>query len=147
MAVIYDPALIWPSILRDIANGSSLASALRKPGMPSYQWAKMQLRNDSELHKHYEQAVVDRADYLAEEMLELADTPPPKDLEGPALNAWVQQLKLRIDARKWGAARMNRARWGDQLQVQMDTSYTISITAALEEASKRVVNMDRIVDI
>ncbi len=40
----YDPATIWPDILERIANGESLASALRKPGMPSYALAKFHLR-------------------------------------------------------------------------------------------------------
>jgi len=39
----YDPATVWPQILEQIANGNSLASALRKPDMPSYALAKIHL--------------------------------------------------------------------------------------------------------
>ena len=94
--VEFDPALIWPRVLEAIANGQSLSSILRQPGSPSYAWAKAQLRGNDTLRQAYDQAVEDRADRLAEELIELADSPMPPGLDGPRASAWVQQLRLKL---------------------------------------------------
>lgn len=132
----YDPARIWPSILERIANGESLASALRKPGMPSYALAKRHLRSDSELREAYESAVRDRADHMAESLLDLAAEPIPDDLEPAARSAWVQNKRVQIDTIKWVASRTFRQAWGDRVDLSVNHTQ-ISISAALEAANQR----------
>lgn len=134
----FDPDLIWPQILQCIANGDSLTAALRKLNpAPSYWWCKDCLRRDCDLKARYQQAVEDRADVLAEELIELADTPMPPGLDGSASSAWVQQLRLRVDARKWAASKLKPRAYGDRLDVSV-ASTQISITAALEAAEGRL---------
>ena len=91
---------VWPIILDVIADGSSLKSALRllSPA-PSYFWAKKQLCKDPELRTAYREAQQDRADRLAEQLIELADTPMPDGLDGPSKPALVQKLRVQIDVR------------------------------------------------
>ena len=130
---------VWPIILDAIADGSSLKSALRLLNpCPSYSWAKKQLRNDPELRAAYREAQQDRADRLAEQLIELADTPMPEGLDGPSKSAWVQKLRVQIDVRKWSAAKLHPRTYGERLDVSV-TETQISITAALAEAESRVI--------
>ena len=137
----HDPAAVWAALLEDIANGTSLSGALRRlDPPPSYWWAKECLRRDVELKVLYRQAVEDRADRLAEELIDLADTPIPKGLDGPTMSAWVQRLRVQVDVRKWVASKLAPRTYGDKLDVSV-TNEKISITAALEAANARVLTL------
>lgn len=133
----YDPATVWPQILDQIANGNSLASALRKPNMPSYALAKIHLRSNPALRDAYEQALQDRAAFLAEELVELADEPIPDGLDPASRSAWVQNKRVRLETRKWIASRVFRQVYGDRMEVSVNQTQ-ISINGALEAANKRM---------
>jgi hypothetical protein len=139
MNLIYPNAeqSVWPAILDAIASGQSLSSILRREGMPSYSWAKLQLRSDPELRKQYDQALEDRGDRLAEELVELAFTKLPDDLDGRAQSAWVQHLRVKIDVLKWTASKLRPRVYGERIDVSV-TNTQISITQALELAEKRI---------
>ena len=128
---------VWPAILDAIANGQSLSSILRREDMPSYSWAKQQLRADPELRRQYEQAIEDRGDRLAEELIELAFTPMPRDLDGRAQSAWIMHLRLKCDMIRWTSSKLRPRAYGDRIDVSV-TSMQISITQALELAEARV---------
>ena len=137
--VVFDAESIWPRLLEDIASGASLTAALQRlRPSPSYWWAKHQLRRDPELRARYAEAGEDRADRLAEQLLELADTPIPEGLDGPGKSAWVQQLRLRVDARKWIACKLKPRQYSDRLDLEVRHT-SISITAALADAERRVL--------
>lgn len=144
--VKYDPEKIWPTILERIANGESLASALRNPGMPSYALAKIHLRSDPALRDAYDQAVQDRAAFLAEELIELADEPIPEGLDPTSRSAWVQNKRVRLDTRKWIASRVYRKVYGDRVDVTVDHT-SISIADALEAAKARAAAVIDIEDL
>ena len=131
---------VWQPILEAIASGASLTSALKEnPGSPSYACAKRYLRDDPALAAAYRAAQQDRADRLAEELLELCDAQMPEGLDGPGRHAWVAQLRVKIDTRKWVAARLHPKAWGERMAVELDVTQQISITAALEQANARVI--------
>jgi len=138
----FDPPKVWPQVLEAIASGDSLTTALTRVNpSPSYAWAKLQLRNNHELRAAYQIAVEDRADRLAEQLLELADTPIPEGLDGPSKSAWVQHLRVRLDARKWVTSKLKPKTYGERLDVSVSHDQ-ISITKALYEANKRVLTID-----
>ena len=142
----YDPKTVWPIVLEAIASGDSLTTALtRIRPSPSYAWAKLQLRHDHALKAAYQQAVEDRADRLAEELMELADTPMPDGLDGPSKSAWVQQMRLRVDVRKWAASKLKPKTYGERLDLSVSHE-PISILTALEAAQRRVLDDKRTVD-
>jgi hypothetical protein len=103
-------------------------------------WAKAQLRNNPDLQAAYRAAIEDRADALADNIIALADSEPPAHLEGPALSAWVQQLKLRVHAREWTAAKLRPRVYGEKLDVSVQHTQ-ISVLAALERAEQRVITL------
>jgi hypothetical protein len=146
MNQVYDPKIVWPQVLESIANGAALSTAIKCVcPAPSYAWAKLQLRTNPELKSAYQQAVEDRADRLSEELMELADTPMPEGLDGPSKSAWVQQMRLRVDVRKWAASKLKPKTYGERLDLSV-THESISITAALEKAKLRVLDDQRTVD-
>jgi len=138
--LVYDPTTIWPMILEHIANGDALSTAIKRlgPDAPSYVWAKTQLRTNPDLQAAYRAAIEDRADALADDIITLADTPPPPGLDGPGLHAWVAQLKLRVHAREWVASKLRPKVYGASVDVTVQAT-SISITAALEQAQRRVL--------
>ena len=135
----FSPEKVWPILLAEIANGASLTAALQRlHPSPSYWWAKDQLRRNPELRVLYQEACEDRADRLAEELLELADSPIPQGLDGPGKSAWVQKLRLQVDTRKWIACKLKPRQYGERLDLEVKHT-SISITAALAEAETRVI--------
>lgn len=138
--LVYDQSVIWPKILEHIANGDALSTALKRlgPDSPSYIWAKTQLRTNPVLQAAYREAIEDRADSLADDIITLADTPAPPGLDGPGLHAWVAQLKLRVHAREWTASKLRPRVYGASVDVNVQNT-SISITAALEQARQRVL--------
>lgn len=146
MIQVFDPKIVWPQVLDAIANGAALSTALKCASpSPSYAWAKGQLRSGPELKLAYQQAVEDRADRLAEELMELADTPMPEGLDGPGRSAWVQQMRLRVDVRKWSASKLKPKTYGERLDLSV-TQEPISIIGALKAAEQRVWDDRRTID-
>ena len=136
-----DRKKVWVEILEAMANGASMSSVLKREGMPDYSWCTKQIRDDPELQRAYNQALENRGALLAEEIFELADQPLPEGLDPRELSAWVQKLKLQVDARRWASSRLLPKVYGDRLDVNMSTS-SISIRKALETANQRVINME-----
>lgn len=133
-----NPDEVWPEVLGYIASGDALSTALQRLNpAPSYSWAKAQLRKNPDLQAAYRAAIEDRADALADGIIALADSEPPAHLEGPALSAWVQQLKLRVHAREWTAAKLRPRVYGEKVDVSVQHTQ-ISLLVALERAEQRV---------
>lgn len=130
--------MVWQNILQGISEGKSLSSTLRSEGMPSYSLARQMIKNNAEFRAAYEKAVEDRADRLAEEIIELSDKELPDGLEGPMASAWVQQKRLQVEARKWVASKLKPKTYGDRIDVSV-TDTRISVMDALNEARQRVI--------
>ena len=109
--------------------------------MPSYARAKQILRENAELRYLYEQAKIDRADALADDLIDLVSQPIPDELEGSARGAFVQHLRLQADIRKWLAARLHAAAYSEHLSVSVNHTQ-ISITQALEAAESRLPTIE-----
>jgi len=130
----------WEVILDTISSGGSLSTALAKhTWMPSVAQARRHIANDLDFQAKYEKALQDRADKLAEEIIEISDSAPPEGLEPAAMSAWVADKRLRVDARKWVAAQLQPKRYGDRIDVAV-TDARISVMDALAQAKQRVLN-------
>ena len=104
----------------------------------------MAVRSDPDLAARYRAAQELRADVLADEIVALADEPMPAGLQGTEASAWVQQMRLRVDARKWTASRLFPRQWGDRVEVGVDVAGTISIASALDAANARVAKLQQV---
>ncbi len=108
---IYTDRLAKEICLR-ISNGRSLSSVCRDKDMPSrslvYDWLADEEKQD--FMDRYREADLQRADFHADEMIEIADGVEADTAE-------VAKAKLQIDTRKWQVARMNATKYGDKQQV------------------------------
>jgi hypothetical protein len=141
---VYDWDKLWPEILREIGNGASLIKAINKPGYPTYDSVQKNMRNNPEIRRLYEDAIEIRADHLAESLIDISEEPIPEGLDGPQLSAWINQMKIRIDTRKWTAAKLRPKSWGERVDVSV-THTQISINEALRSAESRLI--DNVTDI
>ena len=140
---MYDYPKVWEYILDQIANGRTLTSIVAEPDMPSYAWCTLQLRNDPQLKERYAEAVDSRVEFMAQQFLDLADSPIPDGLDGTAQSAWVQQLKLKLWARTWIMSKLKPRTYGERLDVSV-THTQISITEALKQAEARLIDVGMI---
>lgn len=103
-----------------IAEGRSLRSYCRlehRSMETVYRW----LRERREFRERYARAHDDRADTLADELVDIADEVASGSMEE------VQAAKLRIDTRKWIASKLRPTKWGDAQAPQQRTNVTFNI--------------------
>lgn len=93
-------------ICERIANGESLIQICRDENMPSRETVRRWCDESSQFCGMYAHAREQQAHYFVDEMIEIAD----KVLEDSAA---VQKARLQIDTRKWAAAKLNKAAYGD----------------------------------
>jgi len=89
-----------------IAKGKSMVSICKRKGMPDYSTVTRWLRGDESGDRRtmYAQAREAQADYLADELVTIADSD-----DDPA------KVRNRVDARKWVAAKLRPRVYGDKL--------------------------------
>lgn len=109
-----------------LASGESLRSICRDETMPglttTYRW----LSERESFRNQYARAREDQADTLADEILEISDDGRNDWMirvrdedgkeSGAVLNAeHIQRSRLRVDARKWIAAKLKPKKYGDKV--------------------------------
>jgi len=92
-----------------IASGRSLRSVTQDPGMPSMQTVFRWMGQHEDFRNQYAQACEERADYLAEEALAIAD-------DDAIENGKVQRDRLRVDTRKWFVAKIHPKKYSERIQ-------------------------------
>ncbi len=94
-------------ICDELASGRPMSKICDEPGMPCSMTVRKWLRqeeNSADLAK-YARAREAQADALAEEIIEISDaTGDP------------QRDRLRVDARKWYASKLNARAYGDKIE-------------------------------
>jgi hypothetical protein len=141
-----DPRVIWAQILPLIASGASLPAAVRQlpEPRPSLWWAKMAVRDDPDLAAKYRAAQEERADFLADQIVAVAEEQMPQGLSGPEASAWAQRQRLRVDAMKWTAAKLRPRVYGEHVSLDVAVDQRISIIGALEAAQRRVDTIESV---
>lgn len=104
----YTPQLAQ-RICTEIAQGKSLVAVLKAEGMPDYSTVTRWLDHPQHeaFRKMYARAREDQADYLADELVEIADTAKDRDSAAAA--------KVRTDTRKWVAAKLKPRKYGERV--------------------------------
>ena len=103
-----------------IADGESLRALCRRPGMPTLATIHQWLSRHEAFRRMHQAACEARADVLVEEMLAIADDSSgdvrrAKPGAAPTLDREnLQRAKLRIEVRRWRAARLAPHRYGDR---------------------------------
>ena len=130
-------------ICAELAEGRSMRSVLRDDGMPSMTTVFRWLRENETFQQQYARAKEEAADSLADEIVDIADERDGKAImaEGEEVavvfdSTAVARNRLRIDARKWIAAKLKPKKYGDKLD--LEHSGKVDLADALMEARRRV---------
>ena len=110
----------FDEILREIEQGNSLISILRRKEFPStatfYQW----LEADEDKAKRYVRACEIRADVIFEDIIDIADHSDEDHTPFTGVNV-VQRDRLKIDARKWIVAKLHPKKYSDRVYQDITT--------------------------
>ena len=127
-------AIMFENFIEQVYRGRSLRSLVEDdPRLVSYEDFLRWIKRDPQRHERFKEAQEARTEFLAGEILEIADGDGLED---------VQRSKLRIDSRQFLIKTWNRKRYGDVKTLEVNQS--ISINAALEMANNRLVG--RVID-
>jgi hypothetical protein len=103
-------------ICAEISTSSKSLRTICKPDdMPDVSTVFRWMRQIEEFREQYARAKEEQADYMVEEMLEIADDGSKDDTPFTGANH-VQRDKLRIDTRKWSASKLKPKKYGDKLE-------------------------------
>lgn len=102
------------AICKDVSSGSSVLKACRKKGRPNRDTFYVWLREHPEIQAMYRAALKARAHAFAEEMIDIADS-----VAKGATPEQIQAARLRIDTRKWNAARMEPTVYGERVRTEL----------------------------
>lgn len=123
---------VWTEALQDqicseLASGKSVRTICKRSDMPGMETIFRRLRESLEFREQYARAKAEAADALVEEMLDIADDGTNDWMEihdkdgtcvGFKINGeHVQRSRLRVDTRKWIAAKLKPKKYGDQIDV------------------------------
>lgn len=122
----YNPELT-ERICERLSDGQSLREICKSEGMPSRATVLRWLRVHDEFRDQYAQAREVQADTIVDEILEIADDARNDWMErqgddgaGVQVNSeHIQRARLRIDARKWVAAKLRPKKYGDRVQTEV----------------------------
>jgi hypothetical protein len=105
-------------ILGRIARGEAIHVICDDDWLPSLNTMYKRLANDEAFREKYAHARDLQADREFDEIRNIADLATPED---------VQVARLRIDARKWRAAKLRPKVYGDKIDVEHSGGVTITL--------------------
>jgi hypothetical protein len=111
-------------ICQRLADGESLRAICRDEGMPSLSGVFGWLGKHEAFAEQYARARETQADALADEIIDIAD-------EAVESSEDAQRQRLRIDARKWVAAKLKPRSYGDRIEAD------IKVTGSIEDVLTR----------
>lgn len=112
------------SICEHIASGKSLVTWCSEAGRPNYSTLTRWLDAHESFRTSYMRAREDQADFLAEEIIQIADdgrNDSYQDDEGNVRTDHdvIARSRLRVDARKWYAGKVAPKKYGDKVQTEV----------------------------
>jgi hypothetical protein len=110
-----------------LASGESLVRMCKADDMPSVSTVYRWIQAHEEFRDSYTRAREDQADTLADEILDIANTPvvgvKTKTNEKGEVETtegdMIEHRRLQVDARKWIAAKLKPKKYGDKQQTEV----------------------------
>ena len=110
-----------------LASGESLVRMCKADDMPSVSTVYRWIQAHEEFRDNYTRAREDQADTLADEILDIANTPvvgvKTKTNEKGEVETtegdMIEHRRLQVDARKWIAAKLKPKKYGDKQQTEV----------------------------
>jgi hypothetical protein len=101
----YTPEIV-DAICERLIEGESLVQICRYENMPGYSTIMGWLNKHAEFADKYARAREAQADYLADDIIRIADESED-----------AQKARLQVDARKWKASKLAPKKYGDKLDL------------------------------
>ena len=119
------------AICERIADGQSLKSICLSEEMPCKSTVYLWLARDNVFLDMYTRAREDQADTLADEIIDIADDGARdyiKQEDGREVVDYdhITRSRLRVDARKWVAAKLKPRKYGDRIEQHHSGEVTLS---------------------
>lgn len=109
-----------------LGEGNSLVDICAAENMPTRSTIYLWLAEHKEFSDMYARAREEQADTLADEIVHIADTPmlgvkkkTGKDGTEITEGDMIEHRRLRVDARKWVAAKLKPKKYGDKIENTM----------------------------
>jgi hypothetical protein len=109
------------AILSSMIDGKSLRQSSIKAGTTAQSFIRW-CDEDAKLAERYAHAREAMIDKLADELLEIADSPVAQTPSGATDNGAVQNKRLQVDTRKWILSKIAPKKYGEKLEVSGDAS-------------------------
>lgn len=115
-----------------ISEGKSLVSICKQEDMPSTVTVYTWLQKHPEFLNIYTRAREDQADTLADEIIDIADDGRnDKTIDENGVVRTDQDViarsRLRVEARKWVAAKLKPKKYGDKLDLDANIDHTLTV--------------------
>lgn len=144
----YSPELA-DRICAELACGNSMRTVCKAEDMPAMSTVFLWLRIHPEFTEQYAQAKAEAADALVEEMLDIADDGTNDWMEvhdqdgecaGYKINGeHVQRSKLRVDTRKWIAAKLKPKKYGEKVDLNHGGQADNPLAVLLQQAVGKTI--------
>lgn len=129
------PKLVWSpeqkkitadKVFNEMRQGLSAYKACVKVGVPQStlnHW----LNDDAELAADYARAREELHEFIAAEIIAIADAPVPSNDKGGFDPGAIQKQRLQVDARKWLLSKLAPKKYGDKIEVSGDSDNPLKI--------------------
>lgn len=109
------------SICEHIVAGKSLVTWCKEEDRPSFRSVMRWLESDKEFRHNYARAREAQADFLAEEIIQISDdgqndSYTDEDGNERTNHDVIARSRLRVDARKWYAAKLAPKKYGEKTE-------------------------------
>ena len=123
---IEERAIIARQVFNEMRQGLSAYKACVKVGIPQGTFNGW-LNEDSALAEDYARAREELHEFIAAEIIAIADAPVPSNEKGGFDPGAIQKQRLQVDARKWLLSKLAPKKWGDKIEVSGDSENPLKI--------------------
>lgn len=107
-------------------EGKSTLKACAEIGISQSTFAEW-ARENKDLAVEYARAREDLIEFMAQQIIEIADAPVGSTDSGATDTGAVQKQRLQVDARKWLLSKLAPKKYGDKLELSGDANNPIAI--------------------
>lgn len=123
---IEEREIIARQVFNEMRQGLSAYKACVKVGLPQSTLSRW-IDEDRSLAEDYARAREELHEFIAAEILAIADAPVPSTDKGGVDPGAIQKQRLQVDARKWLLSKLAPKKWGDKIEVSGDADNPLKI--------------------
>ena len=123
---IEEREIVARQVFNEMRQGLSAYKACVKIGIPQGTFNGW-LNEDSALAEDYARAREELHEFIAAEIIAIADAPVPSNEKGGVDPGAIQKQRLQVDARKWLLSKLSPKKWGDKIEVSGDADNPLKI--------------------